>query len=141
MNTSLSCARRSRFASVFIASIAILALGKIGMAGPVLPNFSASNFSPGAPIDNPYFPLVPGTTFHGGGTTHDLDTGETATERDEHLTPEQCGELARLAMPRQLALTHLYPPVESVDVAAIVRARYDRPVVVAYDGWRTEIGD
>ena len=59
----------------------------------------------------------------------------------EHLTPEQCGELARLAMPRQLALTHLYPPVESVDVAAIVRARYDRPVVVAYDGWRTEIGD
>jgi ribonuclease BN (tRNA processing enzyme) len=59
----------------------------------------------------------------------------------EHLTPEQCGELAKAARPRQLALTHLYPPVESVDVAALVRARYDGNFVVAYDGWNTEIGD
>jgi ribonuclease BN (tRNA processing enzyme) len=59
----------------------------------------------------------------------------------EHLTPEQCGELAKLAEPRQLALTHLYPPVESVDVAAIVGAQYRGNVVIARDGWRTEIGD
>jgi ribonuclease BN (tRNA processing enzyme) len=59
----------------------------------------------------------------------------------EHLTPEQCGEIARLAAPRMLALTHLYPPVEWVDPAAIVAAKYDGPLVIAHDGWNTEIGD
>jgi ribonuclease BN (tRNA processing enzyme) len=59
----------------------------------------------------------------------------------EHLTPEQCGELATLANPRQLALTHLYPPVEVVDVTGIVRARYPGTVVIARDGWRTDIGE
>ena len=59
----------------------------------------------------------------------------------EHLTPEQCGELARLAAPRRLVLTHFYPPVESVDFSAIVGARYDGPLVVAHDGWRTDFGD
>ena len=59
----------------------------------------------------------------------------------EHLTPEQCGEMARLAEPGQLVLTHLYPPVESVDVAAIVSAKYSGPLVIAHDGWRTELED
>jgi ribonuclease BN (tRNA processing enzyme) len=59
----------------------------------------------------------------------------------EHLTPEQCGEIARLAEPRRLVLTHLYPPVESVDVAAIVAAKYSGPVVIAHDGWRTDLED
>lgn len=59
----------------------------------------------------------------------------------EHLTPEQCGEIARLARPRMLALTHLYPPVEWVDLAAIVAAKYDGPLVIAHDGWRLELGD
>jgi ribonuclease BN (tRNA processing enzyme) len=59
----------------------------------------------------------------------------------EHLTPEQCGEIARLAAPGKLVLTHLYPPVESVDLAAVVGAKYEGPVVVAHDGWRTELGD
>ena len=59
----------------------------------------------------------------------------------EHLTPEQCGELATLATPRQLVLTHLYPPVEQVDVAGIVRARYQGNFTIARDGWRTDIGD
>jgi ribonuclease BN (tRNA processing enzyme) len=55
----------------------------------------------------------------------------------EHLTPEQCGEIARLAEPRTLVLTHLYPPVEAVDVAALVAAKYEGRVVMAHDGWRT----
>jgi ribonuclease BN (tRNA processing enzyme) len=59
----------------------------------------------------------------------------------EHLTPEQCGEIASLATPGMLALTHLYPPVEWVDLAAIVAAKYDGPMVIAHDGWRMEIGD
>lgn len=59
----------------------------------------------------------------------------------EHLTPEQCGEMARLAEPRQLVLTHLYPPVETVDIPALVGAAYNGPLVVAHDGWRTELRD
>jgi ribonuclease BN (tRNA processing enzyme) len=58
-----------------------------------------------------------------------------------HLTPEQCGELARLAEPGRLVLTHLYPPLESVDVAAIVAAQYSGPLVIAHDGWRAQLGD
>ena len=57
----------------------------------------------------------------------------------EHLTPEQCGALAELADPGRLVLTHLYPPVEDVDIAAAVAARYPGPLTVAYDGWQTAI--
>lgn len=57
----------------------------------------------------------------------------------EHLTPEQCGEVARLASPRTLVLTHLYPPVEAVDIKAVVSQRYDGSVVIAQDGWNTEL--
>ena len=59
----------------------------------------------------------------------------------EHLTPEQCGEIACLAAPRTLVLTHLYPPVELVDIKALVAARYEGPLVIAHDGWSTELGD
>ncbi|HET7457908.1 MAG TPA: ribonuclease Z [Gemmatimonadaceae bacterium] len=58
-----------------------------------------------------------------------------------HLTPEECGALAAIARPRLLALTHLYPPVERVDVRAIVAERFHGPVVIATDGWSTEIED
>ncbi len=56
-----------------------------------------------------------------------------------HLTPRRCGELAALARPRTLVLTHFYPPVEQVDIRGIVRERFDGPVVLADDGWSTEI--
>ena len=58
-----------------------------------------------------------------------------------HLTPEQCGDLAAFARPRLLALTHLYPPVETVDVRAIVATRWSGAVALATDGWHTEIED
>jgi len=59
----------------------------------------------------------------------------------EHLTPEQCGELARVAAPGLLVLTHLYPPVEAVDIATIVGASFSGALTVAHDGWRTEVRD
>jgi ribonuclease BN (tRNA processing enzyme) len=59
----------------------------------------------------------------------------------EHLTPEQCGEIARLAEPRRLVLTHLYPPVESVDIVGTVADKFAGPLVIAHDGWRTTIED
>jgi ribonuclease BN (tRNA processing enzyme) len=56
-----------------------------------------------------------------------------------HLTPRRCGELAALARPRMLVLTHFYPPVEQVDIRGIVHERFDGPVVLADDGWSMEI--
>ena len=57
----------------------------------------------------------------------------------EHLTPEQCGEMAALAQPGLLVLTHLYPPVEQVDIVSIVTARFAGSVAVAHDGWRLDL--
>ena len=59
----------------------------------------------------------------------------------EHLTPEQCGDLARAAAPKHLALTHFYPPVERVDIRALVGARYTGPVTLAHDGWYFDLED
>lgn len=56
-----------------------------------------------------------------------------------HLTPEQVGELAAAARPGLLVLTHFYPPVEQVDVAAIVAARWTGPTVLAHDGWSVDV--
>ena len=60
---------------------------------------------------------------------------------DTHLTPRQCGALAAIARPRLLALTHLYPQVEGVDIRAEVAERFPGAVVVAEDGWATETED
>jgi len=59
----------------------------------------------------------------------------------EHLTPERCGELAASAATRHLVLTHFYPPVEHVDVAAAVRGAFTGPLTLAWDGWTIEIED
>ena len=56
-----------------------------------------------------------------------------------HLTPETCGELAARAGARHLVLTHFYPPVEVVDIRAIVAERYAGDVTLASDGWSTDI--
>ncbi|MEP7343720.1 MAG: MBL fold metallo-hydrolase [Gemmatimonadaceae bacterium] len=56
-----------------------------------------------------------------------------------HLTPRQCGELAATVQPGLLALTHFYPPVESVDIVAEVRERFGGNVVMCHDGWEHEI--
>jgi len=58
-----------------------------------------------------------------------------------HLTPELCGDLAAATAPKHLALTHFYPPVERVDIQAIVGSRYGGPISLATDGWFFEIED
>ncbi len=58
-----------------------------------------------------------------------------------HLTPEECGVIAAAARPAHLALTHFYPPVEQVDVRAIVAEQYDGDIILAHDGWHIELGD
>jgi ribonuclease BN (tRNA processing enzyme) len=63
----------------------------------------------------------------------------TAMAIPEHLTPEQVGELGRIAHPGMLALTHFYPPVEQVDIAGLVRRSYIGPLELAHDGWEFAI--
>jgi ribonuclease BN (tRNA processing enzyme) len=58
-----------------------------------------------------------------------------------HLTPERCAELAESAHPGMLVLTHFYPPVEREDIRGIIAERFGGPVVLAADGWATEIED
>jgi ribonuclease BN (tRNA processing enzyme) len=53
----------------------------------------------------------------------------------EHLTPRQAGALAAQAAAQRLVLTHFYPPVEAVDIAAEVAEYYTGPTVCATDGW------
>jgi len=59
----------------------------------------------------------------------------------EHLTPEQCGALAAAGNARHLVLTHFYPPVEQVDVRALVADTFVGPVTMAHDGWNIDIED
>jgi ribonuclease BN (tRNA processing enzyme) len=51
-----------------------------------------------------------------------------------HLTPRQAGALAGRAEAKRLVLTHLYPPVEHVDILGEVAREYAGPAVVANDG-------
>ncbi len=56
-----------------------------------------------------------------------------------HLTPESVGELAAAADPGLLVLAHLYPPVEALDLPAIIGERWRGAVAVAHDGWSVEL--
>jgi len=59
---------------------------------------------------------------------------------DTHLTPRLAGELAHRAAAKRLVLTHFYPPVEAVDIAALVAGAFAGPVSLANDGGRFVIG-
>jgi ribonuclease BN (tRNA processing enzyme) len=59
---------------------------------------------------------------------------------DIHLTPTTAGALAARAQAKTLILTHLYPPVETVDIAGIVGKSYRGSVTVAKDGDQFDIG-
>jgi len=58
-----------------------------------------------------------------------------------HLTPASVGALAARARAKRLVLTHLYPPVEGVDILGAVGAVYRGPAVVARDGDAFEIAE
>ena len=98
----------SRARPVIYAAAAALCLCFVASlpvrGGPVLPGFSPSNFTPGAPIDNPYFPLVPGTLFRSRGVATDPDSGEQSVEVDEDfvtfMTEEIAGVTTRLVRAR-----------------------------------------
>lgn len=56
-----------------------------------------------------------------------------------HLTPRQCGAVAAVARPALLALTHFYPPVETVDIEGQVAERFGGRMLRAFDGWSIDL--
>ena len=51
-----------------------------------------------------------------------------------HLTPSQTAALATAAEPGMLVVTHMYPPLEGIDLRAELGARWAGPTVIAADG-------
>ena len=51
-----------------------------------------------------------------------------------HLTPSQTAALAAAAAPGMLVVTHMYPPLEGIDLRAELGARWAGPTVIAADG-------
>jgi hypothetical protein len=72
LRLTLACATISACAALFIPGAA--------QAEPVIPDFSAATFVPGAPIDNTYYPLVPGTIRRYEADVVDPDEPEGETE-------------------------------------------------------------
>ena len=60
---------------------------------------------------------------------------------DIHLTPSSAGALAARAQAKRLVLTHLYPPVERVDILTTVAGKYSGPVHIARDGDLFEVAE
>ena len=51
-----------------------------------------------------------------------------------HLTPSETAALAVAAAPGTLVVTHMYPPLEGIDLRAELGARWAGPTVIAADG-------
>ncbi len=51
-----------------------------------------------------------------------------------HLTPSETAALAAAAAPGLLVVTHMYPPLEGIDLRAELGARWAGPTVIATDG-------
>jgi len=50
-----------------------------------------------------------------------------------HLTPMECGLIAKRAQPKKLLLTHFYPMVEETDILGEVKKEFKGEVVLAED--------
>jgi hypothetical protein len=92
--------RRRCFPALLIASLVLLLPLRTLRADPVLPDFNPVNFTAGAPIDNPFFPLSVGTTFRWEATINDPEDGSTAHQVEQDFVTSQTktvgGVLARV---------------------------------------------
>ena len=73
---------------IAVVAAACLVNAEISPAATVLPEFSPSNFTPGAPIDNPFLPLTPGTRLRYAANVTD-DEGDTVLAEDEDFVTHE----------------------------------------------------
>lgn len=59
----------------------------------ILPDFGAAQFTPGQPIDNPYFPLTPGTIRSFQGLPPDAEPGDLPEERSDLFVTYETREI------------------------------------------------
>ncbi len=60
--------------------------------------------------------------------------------QDNHLTPSGLAELASQADAKRLAVTHVYPQLQRLDVPQLIRdAGFDGEIVMAHDGLELEV--
>jgi hypothetical protein len=103
--------RPASYEHVAVLATGVLAwmLAGTASAGPVLPDFSPSNFTPGAPINNPYFPLTPGTTYRAeADVVSDSDSGERVHAVDIDMVTFRTQTIAgvkAVVVPRPVART------------------------------------
>jgi hypothetical protein len=71
---------RVRYATLLTAMLLGLTINGSVHAQAVTPDFSAAVFHEPLLIDNPYFPLVPGTTYTYMSRTTEADSGDVTTE-------------------------------------------------------------
>ena len=72
--------RLTSAAWLFVVSGVVLFLATPSNGEPELPDFSAATFSDSLQIDNPFWPMVPGTSWTYEGISTDPETGETEEE-------------------------------------------------------------
>lgn len=60
---------------------------------------------------------------------------------EKHLELKDAMQLARLARPRQVVLSHLYPEWDGIDLAAEARKLWPGKTIAAEDGLRLQIGE
>jgi ribonuclease BN (tRNA processing enzyme) len=56
-----------------------------------------------------------------------------------HLTPRECGLIARRSGCRRALLSHFYPVCDSHDIAAACAREWDGEIIIAEDGMRLEL--
>ncbi len=59
--------------------------------------------------------------------------------REEHMTPEDCGRVAKEAGVKKLVLTHIYPEIPEEKVLEIVKKTFDGEVIIAKDLMTVEV--
>ena len=97
MSHMLPRGRSRRHVAVTVSLIALVSAFAFDVhivrAAPVLPDFSPSNFTPGAAIDNPFLPLVPGTRLRYAANVTD-DEGGTVLQEDEDFVTNETQTIA-----------------------------------------------
>jgi ribonuclease BN (tRNA processing enzyme) len=58
-----------------------------------------------------------------------------------HLTPGECGRIARESGCKKLVLSHFYPICDQFDITAMCAAEWDGKIVIAEDGMVLAVGD